>query len=300
MEILLEPSHNSSMAKASICLVYLSYTPFGTGYLNDFIASYKARVPGIEHELIILFNGETKDVDIQPFIKILSESEVNFKYLISPEKFDIVSYFYVAQVLKTDYIAFINTYSVILHDNWLLYLYQNVTKKDVGVVGASGGWGDFGHNDEYYGNIKSILRFKINPTLIKKSIFFRFNFYPQVPPHIRTNAFMIRRELFLALKYPKVKPLILNFFIDFSKSKLRSLCFEHGREGFTSQLVDKGLKAILVDRFGKGFEMPNWPNSKTFWHFEQENLLVSDNQTRKYQEADEETKKRLTYAAWGF
>lgn len=300
MEILLEPSHNSSMAKASICLVYLSYTPFGTGYLNDFIASYKARVPGIEHELIILFNGKTKDVDIQLFIKILSESEVNFKYLISPEKFDIVSYFYVAQVLKTDYIAFINTYSVILHDNWLLYLYQNVTKKDVGVVGASGGWGDFGHNDEYYGNIKSILRFKINSTLIKKSIFFRFNFYPQVSPHIRTNAFMIRRELFLALKYPKVKPLILNFFIDFSKSKLRSLCFEHGRQGFTSQLVDKGLKAILVDRFGKGFEMPNWPNSKTFWHFEQENLLVSDNQTRKYQEADEETKKKLTYAAWGF
>ena len=249
MEILLEPSHNSSMAKASICLVYLSYTPFGTGYLNDFIASYKARVPGIEHELIILFNGETKDVDIQPFIKILYESGVNFKYLISPEKFDIVSYFYVAQVLKTDYIAFINTYSVILHDNWLLYLYQNVMKKDVGVVGASGGWGDFGHNDEYYGNIKSFLRFIINPTLIKKSIFFRFNFYPQVPPHIRTNAFMIRRELFLALKYPKVKPLILNFFIDFSKSKLRSLCFEHGRHGFTSQLVDKGLKAILVDRF---------------------------------------------------
>ena len=249
------------MAKASICLVYLSYTPFGTGYLNDFIASYKARVPGIEHALLILCKGEPKDVDIQPFI---------------------------------------NTYSVILHDNWLLYLYQNVTKKDVGVVGASGGWGDFGHNDEYYGNIKSILRFKINPTLIKKSIFFRFNFYPQVPPHIRTNAFMIRRELFLALKYPKVKPLILNFFIDFSKSKLRSLCFEHGKQGFTSQLVDKGLKAILVDRFGKGFEMPNWPNSKTFWHFEQENLLVSDNQTRKYQEADEETKKKLTYAAWGF
>ncbi len=287
------------MTTASISLVYLSYTPFGTDYLKNFIESYKARLPGIEHELVILFNGETTEDKIQPFIKILGESGVSYKYLISPEKFDIVSYFYAARVLKTEYIAFVNTYSIVLHDNWLLYFYQNLIKKCVGVVGASGGWGDFGHNDEYQENIKSIFRFKINPTLIKKSVFFRFNFYPKVPPHIRTNAFMIKRELFSSLKYPKVKPFILNIFIDFSKSKLRSLCFEHGREGFTSQLIDKGMKAVLVDRYGKGFEMTKWPESKTFWLSEQEGLLVSDNQTRKYQEADWKTRKRLTYSAWG-
>lgn len=287
------------MDKTSISLIYLSYTPFGTGYLKNFIESYKAQKAGIDHDLIILFNGATKNDDIQEFIEILDDSEIKYEYILSPEKFDIVSYFYVAKVLKSIYVAFVNTYSVILQDNWLLYLYQNVIKEGVGVAGASGGWGDFPHNDEYYRNIKSIFKFKFNPTLLKKSVFFRFNFYPKVPPHLRTNAFMIRRELFISLKYPRVKPLILNLLIDFSKSKLRSLCFEHGNEGFTTQLVNKGLIPLLVDKSGIGYEMDRWYEAKTFWVSEQENLLVSDNQTRKYQDADGEARKGLTYAAWG-
>ena len=192
-----------------------------------------------------------------------------------------------------------NTYSVILHDDWLLSLYQNIVKDGVGLVGASGGWGDFPHNDEYHANLKLLRQLKFSMLTLKKLIFFRFNFYPRVMPTIRTTCFMINRKLFLEMKYPNIRPRILSLFYNSSKTKLRNLCFEHSNRGLTVQILKKGLKALIVDKDGNGYDIPSWKDAKIFWSSEQENLLMSDNQTRKYQDADSETRKNLAYAAWG-
>ncbi len=286
--------------KMDLSLVYLSYVPFGTSYLRDFIASYKRKNAGIEHDLIILFNGYSSESELVPFLSILEEQEVVYSHILSPENFDIPSYFFVSKEVNTEYIAFVNTYSVILSDNWLRHLYENIIKEGVGLVGASGGWSDFPHNEEYKENLKQLRQLKFSKITLKKLIFFRFNFYPEVRPAIRTTCFMLNRVLFLELEYPKIRPLILGLFYDSSKTKLRNLCFEHSSWGLTQQILKKRLKTLIVDKDGRAYDIPLWKEAKTFWHFEQENLLVSDNQTRKYQEADEETKKRLTYAAWGF
>jgi hypothetical protein len=166
-------------------------------------------------------------------------------------------------------------------------------------VGATGSWGAFLYNDEYRKLLKELLHFRGSLTAIKKVIFFRFNFYPRIKPHLRTNTFMIRRTLFLAMKFRPVKPGILNLIFDISGTKLKSLCFEHGNNGFTNQLIDMGLKPLIVDKNGLGYEIDQWKNAKTFWIGEQENLLVSDNQTMKYQLAEENEKKSRSYDAWG-
>lgn len=282
-----------------LSLVYLSYVPFGISYLKEFITSYKANNSGVDHELIVLFNGHTSGSDLNPFLAILDSENIGYRHMLSPENFDIPSYFFVAEEISSKYIAFVNTYTVILHDNWLLKLYQNIIKDGVGLVGASGGWGDFPHKDEYNENLKLLLKLKISKLALKKLIFFRFNFYPRVLPTIRTTCFMMSRELFLQVDYPHIRPHILSLFYDSFETKLRNLCFEHSNHGLTRQIIRKGLKTLIVDKEGIGYDIPNWMEAKTFWVSNQENLLVSDNQTRKFQDADSETRKKLTYAAWG-
>lgn len=283
----------------NLALVYLSYIPLGKEYLISFLNSYTNKKAGVEHKLVILFNGHQTEDEIRPFLEILNNSGVPFEYKVSPEKFDIGSYFYAAANLSIEYIAFVNTYSLILHDNWLLYLYQNLTQPRVGCVSATGSWSDNSHNDEYRSNIKDFLRLNFTINKIKKAIFFRFNFFPFVKPHLRTNAFMIKRSIFLNLRFELVKPRILNWFFNYSETKLKSLCFEHGNNGLTNQIIQLGLRPLLVDKHGNGYELEDWLEARTFWTSEQENLLVSDNQTMKYLLADKQQKKDLTYAAWG-
>jgi hypothetical protein len=283
----------------NLALVYLSYIPFGTEYLISFLNSYTNKKAGVEHKLVILFNGHQTEDEIKPFLEILNNSGVPFGYKVSPEKFDIGSYFYAAANLSTEYIAFVNTYSLILHDNWLLYLYQNLTKTGVGCVSATGSWSDYPHNDEYRSIIKDFLRLNFSLNKLKKAIFFRFNFFPVVKPHLRTNAFMIKRTIFLNLKFGLVKPRILNTFTNYSGTKLKSLCFEHGNTGMTNQIIQLGLRPLLVNKHGAGYEIKEWREARTFWTNDQENLLVKDNQTMKYELADKQRKNELIYAAWG-
>ncbi len=285
--------------KVNLTLVYLSYIPFGTDYLKRFLKSYYKYPAGIEHKLVILFNGHKSINQIDSFLTLLNDFDVKYEYLISPEQYDIASYFFAARNINTNYIAFINTYSEILHENWLNHLYQNLVKDGVGCVSATASWSDFTHNDEYKNIINNHPNtfFKLNN--LKKVIFFRFNFYPCVRPHLRTNSFMINRILFLSLKFNLVKPLFFNFFFNYSGSKLKSLCFEHGNDGMTNQIIKLGLRPLVVNKFGIGFEIDQWKDSKTFWYENQQNLLVSDNQTRKYDNASLAEKKRFSYSAWG-
>ena len=281
----------------NISLIYLSYIPFGKDYLESFLNSYISKHAGIEHQLVIVFNGHKDENEIQPFLSILVQSNVSYEYIVCPEKYDIDSYFYSAKSLFSEYIIFLNTYSIILHSNWLLSLYQNIIRQGIGCVGATGSWGDFAHKDQYL-KLKNEF-FKFNMNSIKKLIFFRYNFYPHVKPHIRTNTFLIRRELFLKLDFNSVKPLLLNYFYNISATKLKSLCFEHGNNSLTNQINRLGLKVLVVDKYGIGYEINEWDEARTFWISQQENLLVSDNQTRNYDLGDETTKRQYQYAAWG-
>ena len=106
-------------------------------------------------------------------------------------------------------------------------------------------------------------------------------------PHLRSNAFAIRRDLFNQL----------NFAIP--KRKLDANAFESGPEGISSRLRAMGLDLLVVGADGEAHAAPDWPRSGTYRSSAQRNLLIADNQTRTYDMLPE--KQRLTYQVltWG-
>lgn len=112
--------------------------------------------------------------------------------------------------------------------------------------------------------------------------------FPSFPnPHIRTNAFMIDRKRFLSFNTFS----ILN--------KMDACGVESGYEGMTRRLLREGLKARIVGKNGKGYDVEKWHRSNTFRLGKQSNLLVSDNQTRFYETANEETQIVHSLTSWG-
>lgn len=283
-----------------IAVIYLSYIPYGTNYLELFLDSYKNNIAGIEHDLIIVFNGYVNEDEITPFLFLLANSSIEYHIQKTTSKYDIDVYYYITNKYNNYlYFLYLNTYSNILHKNWLLYFYNNINQNNVGCVSATGAWGDFDHRMEYNKSIKQLLSFNINIKSLKKVIYFRFNFYPTVGIHLRTNAFIIQREIFLNIKRPKVKPYFLSFFLGLNKKKLRSFCFEHGDNSFTKQLIKKGYKIKIINKLGLAYDIENWAKSNIFWNGDQENLLIQDNQTSKYSNASLENQKKMRFTAWG-
>ena len=82
-------------------------------------------------------------------------------------------------------------------------------------------------------------------------------------------------------------------------TKFGAYQFENGRRSLTGFYMAKGLKVLVVDKYGKIFQPSEWKKSSTFWIDNQENLLVSDNQTRIYETATAEEKKQMGWLAWG-
>ena len=112
--------------------------------------------------------------------------------------------------------------------------------------------------------------------------------FPDFPnPHIRSNAFMVKRERFLAFR----KPLF--------QSKLDAAHFEHGHESMTRQVLRAGFKARVVDASGAGYDVDQWPLSDTFRLRNQNQLLITDNQTAFFAAANNERRLVYTWFSWG-
>ena len=74
---------------------------------------------------------------------------------------------------------------------------------------------------------------------------------------------------------------------------------ESGKYGITKQIEKMGLRPMVVGKDGKGYEKSEWDISNTFWRGAQENLLISDNQTRKYDKEGSDRKQKCEFFAWG-
>jgi hypothetical protein len=112
--------------------------------------------------------------------------------------------------------------------------------------------------------------------------------FPKFPnPHIRTNAFMLSRHLFLDL-CPR-----------HMVSKSETFEFESGRFGLTRRLLQRGLRAKIVGDDGNGYEIEDWPKSNTFRLGGQSNLLVADNQTRSFDIMTEHERQAHVEMTWG-
>jgi hypothetical protein len=113
----------------------------------------------------------------------------------------------------------------------------------------------------------------------------RFPHFPN--PHIRSNAFGIRRAILLRIA--SSPPL----------TKEGCMLFESGEDGYTRRIRNLGLEALIVNRYGQHFGIADWAKSKTFRLAAQDGLIVTDNQTRRFDAMPAGSKRMHARVTWG-
>jgi len=308
---------NYSMA-ADLGVVYLYRFPEGEIPVRLFLESFRRLPSGAAHDLHVVFKGFPDRRSLEHAIALFEG--ISFNVIeVDDIGYDIGSYLKAARLVSSRRLVFLNTFSIVLSANWLASFSNALDRPGVGIVGATGSWlaRPTSYEVQALLLLKSIKRIPSrlfnrsfgpvgvdayaraaprHPTTMREVVRFacapiayfnRLRHYPRYPnPHIRTNAFMIERDLFLALRFPRLT------------TKEQAYRFESGRQSMTNQIMARGLKPLVVGRDGGIYDIEEWQQSSTFWKNRQENLLVSDNRTRHYAAATPEYKILLENHAW--
>jgi hypothetical protein len=274
----------------NLCVVHLVRRSNGIFPLRRFLESYRSLDAGIDHDLLILWKGFDRSIP-NNYSSLLSG--IPYRELLAGNSgFDIAPYNKAAREIDSVYFCFLNSFSVILDPGWLSKLYSHASREGVGLAGATGSW------ESVYSNFQRLAAENMRSPVVKwkwlrapldmKLLKYYEKRFPPFPNfHIRTNAFMMKRDLLLEIERSR---LIL---------KTHAHEFESGRKGLTRQILEKGLKPIVVGRDGAGYEKDNWNISGTFRQEEQANLLVADNQTMQYHRLPPEEREKLRFQTWG-
>ncbi|WP_144400100.1 hypothetical protein [Geobacter pickeringii] len=267
-----------------LTVVHLVRACNGIEPLQRFLDSYRNHPAGIEHNLVFVLKGFDRGQPDKGIKDLLSEY-CHQKLEVGDEGFDIGAYFQAAQAIKTPYCCFLNSFSGIRGDNWLRHLFMHVTAQGVGMAGASGSY------ESHYSDFRALLSLRavISRRIVKVlREFWNYKtwFSPFPNPHLRTNGFVISRDIFL-----KTECRII--------SKMDAHRYESGKYGLSSQIRAQGLKLVLVGLDGRSFTEDKWPLSDTFRLGNQDNLLISDNQTNQFQNASDDERQVLSRYSWG-
>ncbi|MHB8544473.1 MAG: hypothetical protein ACYC9S_10815, partial [Leptospirales bacterium] len=208
-------------------------------------------------------------------------------FMVSDFGFDVRPYFMAAKRFDHTYFCFLNSFSVLLDTHWLLKLYKHISRPDVGLVGASGSYGSIRPTRPADPSKPCYVRITraIAKAIASWYLAIYFDTFPNY--HIRTNGFMIARDTMLKLHRGCVL------------TKLHAYQIESGKRSITKQVSNMGLRTLVVGKDGLGYDKKDWIFSNTFWQGTQSNLLIADNQTRKYDDADTFWKRRWELFAWG-
>ncbi len=255
---------------AAVCVVHLVWAPLGIEPLRRFSRSYRARAAGREHELLVVFNGFDDDRALTAARAELAGVAHEQLVLAEPVQ-DLAAYRLAAEhAAGADALCFLNSHSELLVDDWLALLHAPLDASGIGIVGATG---------------SNESAFSAAPRPLKP---IRRRQFPPFPnPHVRTNAFVLRRADLLALEWR------------ISRRKTTAHRLESGFEGITRQMLARGLAPRVVGRDARAYRPEEWADSCTFRAGGQENLLVADNRTRQYDEADAARRAELARMAWG-
>ncbi len=307
-------------------IVHLVWGPLGSTPLRQFLDSYGQHDAGAPHDLFVVFNGVASE-QRPALLGELASVRHSLIELDRPTQ-DLDAYAQAAARLEHERLCFLNSYSVILADGWLRAFESALDMQNVGLVGATGSWASFGslaldslglpNAYRRIGLARNCIRRQLGAIALERSTgsspseelgqatarataasalatarslpasleqVVRFAGFPN--PHLRTNAFMVERALFTRLT------------IGGLGSKSKAYLVESGRESLTRQAERLGLRALVVDRDGGTYAKDAWPKSQTFWHRDQEGLLIEDNQTRMYATGPAERRAFLSTLAWG-
>lgn len=256
---------------AGVCVVHLVWAPLGPEPLRRFVRSYRAHPAGRVHELLVVCNGFAGDAAALDAVRAELEGVEHAEQVLDTPVQDLAAYRLAAErAAGAEALCFLNSHSELLADGWLALLDDALREDGVGIVGATGSFES---------------AFSAAPRPLKP---LRRRSFPPFPnPHVRTNAFMLRRAALLALD------------LSIGRRKNSAHRLESGTRGITRQLLARGLAARVVGRDGRAFAPERWPESGTFRSGRQENLLVADNRTRQFDEAPPARRAELARMAWG-
>ena len=279
--------------RPGIAVVYLMWIPYGMSYFRDFVGSYERFSSGVDHQLFIVFNGVDNEDATEAYIRLLQERNITFRELRMISGQDIDAYFYAARQIDSEYILFLNTYSTFNASDWLLKYYNGFSVPGTAAVGATASFQSYSSavyvlNDWKWNSSKTLrVNFDKYKLLVKAFFYWSLLFKSFPNPHLRTNAFMVRRNVFLGLIRRNLR------------TKFDAYVFESGRKGMTNQLLRRRHLVYVVDKYGTLYPLDRAKESHAFWIGQQEGLLIADNQTRMYDRADPLERTKLTRLAWG-
>lgn len=276
---------------SSVCVAHLVWGPLGINPFKRFVSSYREKgAGGVPHRLLVIFNGLRNQEELSAYRRELEG--LRFDSLVLPRAvFDIQAYYAAAESISEEYVCFLNSYSVLLDEEWLQKLYGKIVEPGVGIVGATASY------QSLYSSVKLSMHSidghytprRIAGEAWRRLILSRYKsyFHPFPNPHLRTNAFVMKRELMLTVKRGRLR------------TKMDTIRFESGKQGLTRQIEAMGLKPLVIGRNGQAYEKERWFESETYKSGTQSNLLVSDNRTEQFREADAEERRLMITNAWG-
>ncbi len=273
------------------------------------MASYEAHPPGREHDLVLLLKGFPEQADAAPYLERAAGSRPLALH-VSDDGLDLTAYLKAAGLLGHRLVGFTNSFSEVLAGDWLEHLCAPLAA-GAGAAGATGSWGSGlsyklyqagvhgGYADVFSdrravriamheiggGRYRGDLVHWIGNLVLTLRDFRLLTLFPAV--HLRTNAFVIERELLLSLRTGR---------LDAKRGAYR---LESGRGNMTAQLTARRRPPVVVDRHGAVRRAPEWPQGDVFWQGRQQDLLVADNQTRRYADGPPHHRELLSRFAWG-
>lgn len=278
-----------------ICVCYLVRFRKGKKFVEDlsslkkFYFSYCSNKAGIIHKLFILIKGPMANESIRIIMRILPTNIPIIK--LPDEGYDLGSFTEFARHRAESHMFLLNQHSIILTKNWLK-IYDTVLKKTKSRIVASTA-SMASHADFYTQKISNqkfcIKHYTINILKKIKAQYYSFIFPKYPNPHIRTNALLIETSLWL------------EYFQNLNiKTKLQCHEIESGKKSFYVFLKKKKEKVPIVRNDGKYVtSFSKWKNFVPFRNFNQKKkLIISDNQTRFYQNANIQKKIELYEISW--
>lgn len=276
-------SHSGPSAKIEV--VYLIRWSNPIDLTRRFAESYLSFPAGIEHRLTLICKGFQSQKQIDEH-RSQFDGTAPFVIEMPDVGYDIGAYRFAVDQSNQDLYCFLNSYSVICAPRWLESFSDCALDPRVGLVGATASYES--PFSEVMARLAArrpslgMLRHGI-PGAIKQWLYF-----PPFPnPHIRTNAFMMRRSVLQRVMWPR------------SPSRRAALRFEAGRQSLTRQVQKMHLEVVVVGCDGRHYPISQWPSSCTFRQNGQHNVLVADNRTIEYNTATPERRRQLAINAWG-
>ena len=218
-------------------------------FLRCFYAFTNAR-------LALICKGFTDEADARAMLPEWAVGYAPQVELVPDVGFDIGSYRRAAPRLHAELVCFCNSFSRPLVSGWLDRLTWALEQGDCGLVGCTG----------------SLEGIPGSP-------------FPN--PHVRTNAFIMRRELFMDIDIPE------------PRVKLDANELEAGQNSITRQVRARGLDTRITNAMNVAWDVHISKMAGVFRWRDQRHLLLADNRTDDYSNSNADRRAFLQKLAWG-